>query len=262
MRISVHEDPPAMGRAAAAEAAEAIRRALAEKSRAFVVVATGTSQLEVLHSLAATADIEWGRVSLFHLDEYAGLSDRHPASFRRYLRERFVEKLPRPPASFEWIDAEQDPERECERLARIVPEELFDVSLVGIGENAHLAFNDPPADFTAVRPYIVVALDEACRRQQVGEGWFPSLADVPTHAISMSVPRILASRAIICSVPDLRKAEAVRNTVEGPITPNVPASILRTHPDCRLHLDRAAATLLASTASRAPRTEMEHDRIA
>jgi glucosamine-6-phosphate deaminase len=245
MNISVHPDPAAMGRAAAAEAADAIRAALAANRRARVVVATGTSQLEVLAALAAADGIEWGLVDLFHLDEYAGLSDRHPASFRRYLRERFVEKLPRLPRSFEWIDAGSDPERECRRLAGVVPDGPFDVSLVGIGENAHLAFNDPPAHFNATDPYLVVNLDEACRRQQVGEGWFSSLEEVPTQAISMSVPRILATRTIICSVPDARKAEAVRNSVEGPISPTVPASILQTHADCRLHLDRAAASLLS-----------------
>lgn len=245
MKIAIHSDPVAMGRAAAAEAADAIRAALATHRRAHVVVATGTSQLEVLAALAVAEEIDWGLVDLFHLDEYAGLSDRHPASFRRYLRERFVEKLPRRPRSFEWIDAENDPQRECKRLAGVVPDGPFDVSLVGIGENAHLAFNDPPALFDAADPYLVVGLDEACRRQQVGEGWFASLAEVPTQAISMSVPRILATRTIICSVPDARKAEAVRNSVEGPISPAVPASILQTHADCRMHLDRAAAALLS-----------------
>ena len=247
MRIHVHADPAAMGRAAAAEAADAIRRSLAACDRASVVVATGTSQLQVLAALAAAEGIDWSRIDLFHLDEYAGLSDRHPASFRRYLRERFVERLPSRPGSFEWIDAENDPQRECARLAGVVPDGPFDVSLVGIGENAHLAFNDPPADFTAQEPYLVVDLDEACRRQQVGEGWFASLAEVPSRAISMSVPRILASRTIICSVPDERKAQAVRHSVNGPITPAVPASILQTHADCRMHLDRAAASLLPGT---------------
>lgn len=245
MKIIVHPDPPAMGRAAASDAAAAIRTALAARRRAVVVVATGTSQLEVLAALAAAPDIDWGQVEFFHLDEYAGISADHPASFRRYLRERFVEKLPRPPASFTWIDGTVDPAGECVRLARVVPAEPFDVALVGIGENGHLAFNDPPADFGATRPYFVVGLDEACRRQQVGEGWFATLADVPTRAISMTVPRILASRTIVCSVPDERKAVAVRNSVEGPVTPDVPASILRTHADCRLHIDRAAASLLA-----------------
>ncbi|MFM8434986.1 MAG: glucosamine-6-phosphate deaminase [Planctomycetia bacterium] len=246
MKITVHPDPTTMGRAAAADAAAAICEAIAMRKRARVVVATGTSQLEVLNALAAADGIEWNKVDLFHLDEYVGLSDQHPASFRRYLRERFVEKLPCRPGSFEWIDAQDSPERECKRLATAVQDGPFDVSLVGIGENAHLAFNDPPANFEAKEPYIIVELDEVCRRQQVGEGWFSSLAEVPTRAISMSVPRILATRLIICSVPDERKAEAVRNSVEGRITPAVPASILQTHTDCRMHIDRAAASLLSS----------------
>lgn len=258
MRIAIHSDAVTMGRAAASEAATVIQAALAAQPHACVVVATGTSQLVVLEALATTDGIDWGRVDLFHLDEYTGLSDQHPASFRRYLRERFVRKLPHPPASFAWIDAAENPEQECARLARLVPAGLFDLSLVGIGENAHLAFNDPPADFAATQPYFVVRLDEACRRQQVGEGWFPSLADVPTHAISMSVPRILASRTIICSVPDGRKAEAVRNSVEGPISADVPASILRTHADCRLHLDRAAASLLTNPEVFTPERRAPH----
>jgi glucosamine-6-phosphate deaminase len=164
------------------------------------------------------------------------------------LRERFLDRLPRPPAAFHALDGHADPAAECVRLARLVPQGDFDLALVGIGENAHLAFNDPPADFATTEPYIVVPLDDACRRQQVGEGWFPSLADVPTRAISMSVRRILASRAIICSVPGPQKAEAVRASLEGPLTPAVPASIIREHADCRLHLDKAAASLLTRTA--------------
>jgi glucosamine-6-phosphate deaminase len=186
-------------------------------------------------------------VTLFHLDEYVGLPPEHPASFRRYLRERFVARLPTPPAAFHELDGEAEPHAECRRLAALVPAGPFDIALVGIGENGHLAFNDPPADFDATAPYLVVTLDEPCRRQQVGEGWFATLADVPTRAISMSVRRILASRTIFCSVPDRRKAEAVRAAAEGPVTPDVPASILQRHPDCRLHVDREAASLLPSS---------------
>lgn len=235
-----------MGAAASSEAAESLRAAVSDRGRAALVVATGTSQLEVLAALAATAGVPWPAIEIFHLDEYAGLPETHPASFRRYLRERFFSILPRPPRAFHWIDgATGDPHGECDRLAGLVPKGPFDVMLCGIGENAHLAFNDPPADFAATAPYIVVELDEACRRQQVGEGWFPSLADVPRQAISMSIRRILDSRRIICSVPDERKAAAVRSAVEGEVTPAVPASILQTHGSCSLHLDRAAATLLA-----------------
>jgi glucosamine-6-phosphate deaminase len=244
MKIAIHADRPALGSAAAAEAAEAVRRALASAGRCTLVIATGTSQLEVLAALAAAEGIAWERVEIFHLDEYCGLAADHPASFRRYLRERFYDLLPVRPAAFHWIGADGDPRHECRRLAEVVPEGPFDLVLCGIGENAHLAFNDPPADFVANEPYLAVALDEACRRQQVGEGWFATLADVPTHAISMSIRRIMAATTIICSVPDSRKAAAVRDSVEGPVTATVPASILQTHADCRLHVDRAAAALL------------------
>lgn len=244
MKLTIHADRPGLGAAAAAEAVAALGRTLAVRDRAVVVVATGTSQLEVLAALAATPNIPWQRVELFHLDEYCGVPADHPASFRRYLRERFVDLLPARPAAFHWIAADGDPAAECRRLAGVVPTGDFDLVLCGIGENGHLAFNDPPADFDAADPYLVVRLDEACRRQQVGEGWFPSLEAVPTHAISMSIRRIMAARTIICSVPDERKAQAVRETVEGPVTPAVPASILQRHADCRLHLDRAAASWL------------------
>ncbi len=245
MKTSIHADHLAMGQAAAADAADLLRSAVADRGHATLVVATGTSQLEVLAALASASGIDWGRVAIFHLDEYCGLGPEHPASFRRYLRERFFDLLPVKPAAFHWIAADGDPAAECRRLAGVVPDGDFDLVLCGIGENGHLAFNDPPADFAAADPYLVVALDEACRRQQVGEGWFPTLAAVPTHAVSMSIPRILAATTIVCSVPDERKARAVRDAVEGAITPAVPASILQRHADCRLHLDRAAASLLS-----------------
>lgn len=245
MRIEIHDDRRSMGAAAAREAADAIREVVRQHGRATLVVATGTSQLEVLAALAATPSLAWTAIEIFHLDEYAGLPDTHPASFRRYLRERFVDNLPARPAAFHWIDGSAtDPHAECRRLAGIVPDGPFDVMLCGIGENAHLAFNDPPADFRATAPYHVVGLDEACRRQQVGEGWFGSLGDVPTQAISMTIRRMLASTRIVCSVPDERKAVAVQAAVEGEVTATIPASILQTHDACTLHLDRAAAARL------------------
>jgi glucosamine-6-phosphate deaminase len=244
MNISIHADRPALGRAAADQAAEALLATCRDRGTANLVVATGASQFEVLAALSAMHTIPWEAITVFHLDEYVGLPNGHPASFRLYLRERFIDRLPKPPAAFHEIDGNADPRAEVRRLAGLVPAGDFDVSLIGIGENAHLAFNDPPADFKTEEPYLVVALDEGCRRQQVGEGWFATLDDVPTHAISMSVRRILASRTLICSVPDQRKAEAVRASVEGPLTPDVPASVLRQHRDCRFHLDRASATLL------------------
>lgn len=244
MKIHVHEDRAALGRAAAKEAATAIREAVAARGVATMVVATGASQFDTLAALVAEPDVPWNRVTLFHLDEYVGLSADHPASFRRFLLDRFVDRLPQRPVAFHQIDGLADPDAECRRLAALVPPGPFDVATIGIGENAHLAFNDPPADFETTNPYLVVALDEPCRRQQVGEGWFPDLAAVPTRAISMAVKRILATTTLVCSVPDARKAVAVQGTVEGPITPAVPASILRTHGACGLHLDRPAAALL------------------
>jgi len=244
MQIAVHKDRHSLGLAAADQAGEALRAACRARGSATCVVATGASQFEVLQALTEMPDIPWGMITVFHLDEYVGLTVTHQASFRRYLRERFTHRLSVQPAAFHEIDGSLDPLAECRRLAALVPKAHFDVALIGIGENAHLAFNDPPADFDARDPYLVVNLDEACRQQQVGEGWFSSLDAVPMQAISMSVQRILATKTLICSVPDERKAEAVRASVEGPLTAEVPSSILRQHPDCRLHLDTASASLL------------------
>jgi len=243
--VRVHADARALGSAAAAEAAAELAAALGRSGEASLVVATGLSQLATLAALAARTDIAWERVRVFHLDEYVGLSADHPAAFRRTIRERFLARLPRPPAAFHAIAGEGDAAAECRRLATLVPPGPFDVVLAGIGENGHLAFNDPPADFAARDPYLVVSLDEACRRQQVGEGWFATLADVPTRAVTMSVPRILNCRRLVAAVPDARKAAAVRAAVDGPLTPALPASILRTHPRATIHLDPAAAALLS-----------------
>jgi len=244
MNIHVEVDEVAMGRRAATLGADAIRAALRDRGEAAIVVATGASQFEVLAALVAEPSIEWQRVTVFHLDEYVGLPADHPASFRRYLRERFVNQLPVPPAAFHYIDGEADPAKECARLASFISLKTIDVAFVGIGENGHLAFNDPPADFDTKTPYITVSLDEACRRQQLGEGWFPTLDAVPTRAISMSCHQILKSRYIVCSVPHRRKAQAVAGTAQGPVTPDVPASILQTHGRVELLLDRESATLL------------------
>lgn len=245
LRISVHEDRAALGRAAAEIAARALRDACVLKNAATLVVATGSSQFEVLAELAFVTAIPWERITVFHLDEYVGLEPTHPASFRRFLRERFIVRLPSPPAAFHELDGmAADLYSECDRLAGLVPQGVFDVAMIGIGENGHLAFNDPPADFDTTVPYHVVDLDARCRQQQVGEGWFPSLDAVPAQAISMSVKRILATGTLVCSAPDHRKAEAVQATVEGPITPAVPASILQQHLRCFLHIDREAASLL------------------
>ncbi len=237
-------DKQQLGKAAAAAGAELMRRALAERGAASIIVATGASQFEMLAQLSQEPGIDWHRVTGFHLDEYVGLSIAHPASFRRYLWERFVSRLPLPMRAFHYLDGETDPAAEAARVGEIIRRHPIDVAFVGIGENGHLAFNDPPADFDTEEPYLVVQLDDACRRQQLGEGWFPTFDDVPREAISMSVRQIMKSHAILCTVPDERKAEAVRNAVEGDVTPQVPASILQQHVRCTLYLDKPAASLL------------------
>ncbi|MGA7702783.1 MAG: glucosamine-6-phosphate deaminase [Thermoguttaceae bacterium] len=232
-----------MGRRAAADAAEGIRRAIRQRGRANIIVATGASQFGVLAALVAAEGIEWPNVVGFHLDEYLGLPMSHPASFRHYLKERLVDRVPL--GAFHYVDGECEPAGECRRLGELIREHPIDVALVGIGENGHLAFNDPPADFQTDEPYIVVELDAACRRQQLGEGWFTTLAEVPARAISMSIRQIMKSRTIVCSVPDRRKAAAVQAVVEGPVTPQTPASILQQHPEATLYLDPPAASLLS-----------------
>ena len=246
MDIVICEDKQSLGRGAAATAAEIIRNALAAHGEATIVVATGASQFEMLASLVAAPDVDWSRVTAFHLDEYIGLPFAHPASFRKYLQERFVNELPNL-RTFHYVNGEaDDPAAECARLGDEIRGRTVDVACIGIGENGHVAFNDPPADFETTDPFLVVELDDACRRQQLNEGWFPTLDEVPTHAITMSPRQIMAGSRIVCTVPDKRKAKAVRNTVEGEVTPNVPASILQTHPACTLFLYEPAASKLSA----------------
>ena len=223
---------------------ELIRRAIGKRGEANIILATGASQFEMLAELTHASDLDWHRVTLFHLDEYAGLPITHPASFRLYLWQRFMSALPLPLKERYFIDPEGDLEAECARLNEIIVKHPIDVAFIGIGENGHLAFNDPPADFETSDPYIVVKLDEACRRQQMGEGWFKKFEEVPTQAISMSIKQIMKSKHIICTVPDERKAKAVKGAVEGTITPMAPASILQRHEDATIYLDPPAASLL------------------
>ena len=244
MQVHVHETPEELGKAAAERAAVILRERLSQQDRVNLILATGASQFATLKYLAASAGIQWSRVSCFHLDEYLGISESHPASFRKYLRERFVEQLPEALASFEYINGEGDAQVECQRLADAIQQVRIDLAMIGIGENGHLAFNDPPADFETESPYLVVDLDDACRQQQLGEGWFPTFDDVPKQAISMSVKHILKSDSIICSVPDERKSAAVQQAVEGEVTPTCPASILQQHSKIDLYLDAAAASKL------------------
>jgi glucosamine-6-phosphate deaminase len=245
VQIDVSPSKAELGRRAALAGAAEIRAAIAARGQANVIVATGASQFDTLEHLVQQPDIDWGQVTFFHLDEYAGMPDTHPASFRRYLKERLVERLLTPPKTFHYVRAEGDLSAECGRLGNLIQHHPIDVAFIGIGENGHLAFNDPPADFDIDEPYIVVQLDDACRRQQHGEGWFKTFDEVPTEAISMSIKQILKSRTIICSVPDERKAAAVANCVKGSVSPDAPASILQTHARTTLYLDEPAASRLS-----------------
>lgn len=246
MRVIETADRKAMGEWVAAHAAADLRAAIDDHGAARLIIATGSSQFEVLDALSRRDDVDWSVVTGFHLDEYIGVPDDHPASFCRYLRERFVSKLPL--CAFHYLSGQGDPKETIRRVGAELTVAPIDVALVGIGENGHLAFNDPPADFESEDPYLIVELDELCRTQQVGEGWFPDLAAVPTNAISMSIRQILKTKKIYCSVPDRRKADAVRATLEDPISPMVPAGILREHPDTVLIIDREAASKLGPAA--------------
>jgi len=245
MEKFIHKTKQEMGAAAAAHAAKAIKNTIEIKGKANIILATGTSQFETLMSLVNTRGIDFSKVTMFHLDEYIGLPADHPASFRKFLKERFVDKVPDLKA-VHFVNGNADnPQQECQRIAAIIAKHPIDVALIGIGENSHLAFNDPPADFETEEPYIIVELDERCRAQQMGEGWFATLEQVPRQAISMSIRQIMKSTCLIVSVPDKRKAEAVRNALEGKVTNMCPASILQTHPNCKIFLDNDAASLLS-----------------
>ena len=246
MNINIESTPKTLGIAAGSHAAALIRKMIDVKGNANIILATGTSQFETLNQLLAEPGIDWGKVTMFHLDEYIGISISHAASFRKYLKERFIDKLPTLAAAH-LINGEIDAAQECKRLGNLIKAYPIDVALVGIGENGHLAFNDPPADFDTNEPYIIVKLDEPCRKQQMNEGWFATMEDVPTEAISMSIKQIMLSQNIICSVPDLRKAVAVKNTLENSVSNIYPASILQNHASCFLYLDKDSASLLSGS---------------
>ncbi len=243
MKIVHSSSTQSLGEAAGKFAGDIIRQAISGKGRAHIIVATGASQFETLKQLVAEEGIDWGKVVMFHLDEYIGLPVTHPASFRKYLRERFLAKLPPLSAAY-LIDGETDPAAEISRLNAVIRQHPVDLALVGIGENGHLAFNDPPADFDTSEPYLVVNLDVPCRKQQLNEGWFGSLEEVPLQAISMSVNHIMQSQYIIASVPDRRKAQAVKDSVEQEVSNLFPASVLQRHDNCYLYLDPDSASLL------------------
>jgi len=241
MEIIVSESKVELGIKAASNGTKLIREAISKNGQANIIVATGASQFEMLSELVKE-NIDWSKVSAFHLDEYIGISNSHPASFRKYLKERFVDKIEI--KEFNYVNGENDVTEECKRLNRLIERYTIDVAFIGIGENAHLAFNDPPADFDIDDPYISVELDYACRKQQFGEGWFESLDEVPQNAISMSIKHIIKSKNIICSVPDLRKSAAVKNTINEAVSPQIPATILKDHKNVWLYLDTESASEL------------------
>jgi glucosamine-6-phosphate deaminase len=243
MILKVFEDAILIGKAAGAQAADAIRAAIRERGVARIVAATGASQFQFLDALTAAPGIDWKSVELFHLDEYIGLPMTHPASFCKFLRERLIDKTGI--AEYHLLNGEGHPARVIRETSMAIAAAPIDIAFAGIGENGHIAFNDPPADFEAEEPYLIVNLDEACRKQQVGEGWFPNVAAVPKRAISMSVRQVLRAKEIVAVVPDARKAEAVRACFDGPISPMAPASILRTHPNATIYLDKQSSALLS-----------------
>ncbi len=245
VKIEVFKTKMECGVAAADRGAEILKQTIAANGRASFIVATGASQFDFLKALTEKEGIDWRLTTMYHLDEYIGFGADHPASFRRYLKERLVDVVH--PGTVHFIQGEaDDPAAECRRVSSIISRDNIDVAFVGIGENGHLAFNDPPADFDTGVPYIIVELDGACRQQQFGEGWFASLDEVPNTAISMSIQQIMKSETIICTVPDKRKARAVKQCFEGEISPMHPASILRKHPGAFVYLDEDAAALLTT----------------
>ncbi|MHC4463299.1 MAG: glucosamine-6-phosphate deaminase [Planctomycetota bacterium] len=245
MEKFIYNTPQEMGAAAAAQAVEVIKKAIENKGQANIILATGTSQFETLKKLVAASEIDFSKVTMFHLDEYIGLGADHPANFRKFLKERFVDKVPSLKAVYFVNGDVDDPQQECRRLGAIIAKHPIDVALIGIGENGHLAFNDPPADFQTEEPFIIVELDDRCKRQQLGEGWFEALEQVPRQAISMTICQIMKSACLIVSVPEKRKAEAVKNALEGQVTNMCPASILQRHQNCKIFMDTEAASLLS-----------------
>jgi glucosamine-6-phosphate deaminase len=240
--LKIFTDKKSLSKAAADHAASTIRDAITNKGNARIIAATAASQIDFLDALTQAPGIEWETVEVFHLDEYIGLPITHPGSFRRMLLEQLVQKTGI--TKYHLLDGDRDPAEVVAREGQALASAPVDIAFVGIGENGHLAFNDPPADFKIEDPYLIVTLDEACRQQQVGEAWFKDISQVPKQAISMSIRQILKSKEIIAVVPDARKAQAVKACFEGEIGPIAPASILRTHPRTTIYLDRNSAALL------------------
>jgi glucosamine-6-phosphate deaminase len=242
--IRVCKEKREMAEAAANHASTILRQSIQQNGKARLIAATGAAQFDFLEVLTQLPDIQWDCVEMFHLDEYIGLPETHPASFCRFLRERLINKTGI--RKYHLLSGERDPNEVIRVVGREICNAPVDIAFVGVGENGHLAFNDPPADFKTEDPYIIVELDDACRRQQLGEGWFASLDDVPRRAMSMGVRQILKTKEIVCFVPDKRKANAVKACFDGEITPMAPASILRNHPRTTVYLDTDSASLLRS----------------
>jgi len=241
MKIYILENPAELGKVAAQCSAEIINEAIARKGKARIVLSTGASQFDTIKALIET-DVDWTKVEMFHLDEYIDLPETHPASFRKYLKERFMSKVNLKRAYL--VDGENDTQKEIACLTAEIRKEPIDLGLIGIGENAHVAFNDPPADFGTEEAFICVALNDACKQQQVREGWFTTTDDVPNIAISMSVHQIMQCRHIVSCVPYAVKANAVKETLENQLTNMVPATMLKKHPDFTLFLDKDSAAMI------------------
>jgi glucosamine-6-phosphate deaminase len=247
LKIKVLADKESLGRAAADQAASSLRRVIHDQGSARIIAATGASQFEFLEALTSAPALDWSRVEVFHLDEYVGLPSSHPASFRKYLFERLIHKTA--VSLYHLLDGDGDPESSIRMVGSKLQSKPVDIAFAGIGENAHLAFNDPPANFETGEPYLIVELDDACRQQQVNEGWFAEIKDVPRKAISMSIRELMRANEIIVIVPDTRKAQAVKLCLEGEVSAMVPASILRNHPNATLYLDHDSAALLSPGVS-------------
>ena len=244
MILRILPSKAAVAQAAANQAAATIRDSISKRGAARIIAATGASQFDFLDALTKIAGIDWKRVEMFHLDEYVGLSDQASASFCRYLKERLIDKVGL--AKYHLLDGTQPPATVIEQVTAEISKAPIDVAFVGVGENGHLAFNDPPADFDTEEAYMVVNLDENCRKQQLGEGWFPSLADVPLQALSMTIKQLMKAKQILAIAPDARKANAIKSCFDGGVSPMAPASILQRHPNTTLYLDQDSAALLSA----------------
>lgn len=241
MRIRLFQTKEMMGKAAAQHAAELINQAIAERGRARILLSTGASQFPFFEAFVRE-DIAWEKVEMFHLDEYVGIDPEHPASFNKYLRERFIDLVPI--QKYHLIDGRGDVDKTIAELTALLAEEPIDVGMIGIGENAHIAFNDPPADFNDTRAYKVVTLDERCLMQQIGEGWFKDKDECFKQAISMTCNEIMKCKHIISVVPYKVKAEAVYKTLTSALSPDVPATLLKEHEDAYLYCDADSSAML------------------